>query len=419
VTEAEATLPAAAAAPGEATRNPFATKQFRWYWAAVVCGAMGVGIQVVTVPLFVRDRVAEDHRELLISLALISQTVPAAILMLFGGVASDRFQRQKIMTRVWFSAALVSVAYVVLTGAGVSAVWPVFILAAIVGSLDAFGQPARFSMPPQILPQPQVQNGIILNTVAFMTAFQFLGPSLGGLLSDVFNLTTAFAVEVAFLLTGALLATRIRVPKPVPTGKSVWADLADGVRYVRGRGVLIMLLFLQFMPGAFLIGPFRVTGVAMVNDILGGSDKFVGFLSAGFGLGALLGSVALTMVRPGRRGLLLCLAFLPGGVIFMAYGLSTWLPLSLALMIPWGLSAAVHINMITPLIQESAEPRMLGRVMSMSSLCFAISTPIGFAHSGLVANWFGPEPSIIASGAIFALVGVLCLLFMRPVRTLR
>lgn len=278
-------LPATTPSQSAATRNPFATRGFRWYWAAVVCGAMGVGIQVVTVPLFVRDRVAEDRRELMIAVALMCQFVPAAILMLVGGVASDRFQRQKIMTRVWFTAAAISVVYVALTGFEVQALWPVFILAAVIGSVDAFGQPARFSMPPQILPQAQVQNGIIMNTVAFMAAFQFLGPAVGGLVTDLVSLQTAFACEVGFLLLGALLATRVSVPKPVPTGKTVFADLADGLRYVRRSHLLPWLLILQLMPGLFLIAPFRVTAVAMVQDVYTESDRFVGLLSGGSGLG--------------------------------------------------------------------------------------------------------------------------------------
>ena len=73
------------AVPGtELTRNPFRTSAYRRYFAAVVCGAMGVGIQVVTVPLFVRDRVSADNRELLIGLALICQLLPQAVLILGG-----------------------------------------------------------------------------------------------------------------------------------------------------------------------------------------------------------------------------------------------------------------------------------------------------------------------------------------------
>ncbi len=414
---------AAPTAPGDAPippaddgRNPFRTVKYRWYWAAVVLGAMGVGIQMVTVPLFIRDRVSGDHRELIIAMALIAQTVPAALLTLVGGVAADRFERHRIMTRVWALAAVVSVMYVVITGFDWQQVWPVFILGAVIGSLDAFGAPARFSMPPQILPRSQVQNGIILNTVAFMAAFMFLGPAVGGILADFANLTVAFGAEVVFLLMGAALATRVRVPKPVSTGKSVFGDLADGIRYVAGRRVLLALLGMQLLPGLFLIAPFRVTLVAMVDDVLNSGDRYVGFMSAGFGIGVLAGSFALTLVRVRRRGLLLCAAPIAGGINLLAYGLSENLGLSLALMLPWGLGAAIFINMVTPLLQEHTEPQMLGRVMSMSSLAFGIATPLGFAQAGVLANAWGPQVALIVSGATISVLGVLCVLFLRPVR---
>lgn len=419
--EAAAAPPAAALAPAEVelSRNPFRTPAYRRYFAAVVCGAMGVGIQVVTVPLFIRDRVSADNRELLIGLALICQLLPQALLILVGGVAADRFRRHRIITRVWSVAALVSLVYVALAVSDASAVWPVFILGAVIGSLDAFGQPARFSMPPQILPRQQVQNGIILNTVAFMAAFQFLGPSAGGLLSDFFNLATAFAAEVAFLVAGALLISRVQVPSPVPTGKSILGDLADGLGYVRRSPAIMALLAMQLLPGLLLIGPFRVTIVGMVQDVFHESDKFVGLLSGAFGSGALGGSIALTMLLIRRRGLVLCMAPIPGGLILIGYGLSTDIWVAVGLMVAWGLSAAVFINMVTPLLTETADPARLGRVMSVSSLCFAISIPLGLAHASVVSTIWSPEAALVASGVVCAALGVLCVIFLAPVRRLR
>ena len=128
--------------------------------------------------------------------------------------------------------------------------------------------------------------------------------------------------------------------------------------------------------------------------------------------------MALTGIRLSRRGLILCAAPIAGGVIFIAYGASSNIWLSLALMVPWGLSAAVFINMVTPLMQEESSPAMLGRVMSMSSLAFAISTPLGFLHSGVVSNFWDPRASVILSGAVFAVIGLFCVLFLRPVRRL-
>ncbi|WP_322796292.1 MFS transporter, partial [Tepidiforma sp.] len=183
-----------AAAAG--SRNPFAVAQYRMWWVASVAAGAGVGIQAVTVPLFIRDRVDEDARALAIAAALICQTLPGALLALVGGVVADRVERRRILVRTYLVAAAVSLVYVVLSGADVRWTWPVFLLAAVVGSAGAFTNPARQSMMPQILSQSQIQNGAIFGTLAFMAMLQFGGPMAGGVLADFAGLTAAFGVEV-------------------------------------------------------------------------------------------------------------------------------------------------------------------------------------------------------------------------------
>jgi hypothetical protein len=111
-------LPVAGAGASVVNRNPFTVSNYRRWWAASVVGGMGVGIQAVTVPLFVRDRVSDDNRGLAIAFALICTTAPGAVLALLGGVIADRVERRRILVRTYTVAALVSLAYVVLSGIG-------------------------------------------------------------------------------------------------------------------------------------------------------------------------------------------------------------------------------------------------------------------------------------------------------------
>ncbi|WBL35246.1 MFS transporter [Tepidiforma flava] len=111
-----------AAAAGEVTaagisRNPFTVAKYRAWWFASVAAGMGVGIQAVTVPLFIRDRVAEDQRAAAIAAALICQTLPGAALALLGGVVADRVERRRVLVRTYqIVAAAVSLVYVALAG---------------------------------------------------------------------------------------------------------------------------------------------------------------------------------------------------------------------------------------------------------------------------------------------------------------
>lgn len=401
------------------TRNPFAVARYRRWWLASVLAGTGVGIQAVTVPLFIRDRVAEDDRAIAIAAALICLNLPAAIFALVGGVVADRTERRRILVRTYAVAAVVSMAYVVLSGMDVSVIWPVFPLAAVVGAAGAFTNPARQSMMPQILDRAQLQNGVILGTMAFMATLQFGGPTLGGLLADGPGLTLAFGAEVVLLLLAALLFGSIATDQPIPSGRSVRSDMVEGLRYIRGRPDLLGVLLLGTVPGVFIMGPFAVNIVIIVSDVFDASDKFVGLFWGCFGGGIVLGSALMTVVRLPKRGMSLCLSLVFGGALVAAFGASDVLWLSMALLFVSGIvGPAVFINYAVALLQEHAAPQMLGRVMSMYGLSFMASSPVGYLQGGIVSSMFGPQVAVAGSGLVACALGVLCVLFLRPVRTL-
>ena len=373
----------------------------------------------MTVPLLVRDRVAADERAPLIAAALIAQTLPGALLALVGGAVADRVERRRILLRTYAAAALVSACYVALAGLDVRAIWPVFPLAATVGAAGAFTNPARQSLLPQLVDRDQLQNGVILGTMGFMATLQFLGPTVGGLVADARGLAAAFGLEVVLLALAAVLFARIRTAPPPPSGRSVLGDLTDGVRYVAGEPTLRALVLLATIPGVLFVGPFAVTVPIVVPDVLHASDKWVGLLWGSFGGGVFAGSVLLTLRTLPRRGLAICLANLAGGVVLVLYGRSTTRGASTALLFLWGLGASVFINYVVTLLQERSDPTRLGRVMSMYSLVFFLSMPLGYAQAGALTRAHGPQAALVASGVAAAAIGLACLLGLRSVRALR
>jgi MFS family permease len=399
-------------------RNPFTSSRFTRWWLATLVAGTGVGIQTVTLPLFIRGRVPTDTRALAIAAALIAQTLPGALLTLVGGAVADRVERRRILVRTYAVVALVSSAYVLLAAIDFRQVWPVYLLAAIVGSAGAFTNPARQSMLRLLVTPEQLQNGVILGTTGYMATFQFLGPSIGGLVADAAGLIPAFALEVVLLAIAAAIFSGVGTDVPTPTGRNILGDLIDGLRYVRSEPAILSLLLLSTTIGLFFIGPFGVTVAILVPDVLHAGDKWVGLLTGCFGGGVLIGSMLLTLKRLPRRGIAVGATTLVGGILSIAYGLSTTLWISAALQFISGLNAAVFANYAVALLQERADPARLGRVMSMYSLAFFASMPIGYAQAGLITDRFGPQVTLIESGVLAALVGLVCLIWLKPVRSL-
>jgi MFS family permease len=114
----------------------------------------------------------------------------------------------------------------------------------------------------------------------------------------------------------------------------------------------------------------------------------------------------------------LCLSPIYGGFVFILFGISESLAVSMVVLAFFGVGAAIFINLAVTLLQEYAEPAKMGRVMSMYSLAFLGSAPLGYLQAGIITSIWGPQTAIIVSGATIALIGALCLLLLKPVRSL-
>lgn len=409
----------AEAAPETGPRNPFVSRDYRAWLTASVVTALGVGIQIVTVPLFIRDRVEPDERAAVIAGALIIQTLPGVFLTLLGGVVADRIEPRLLLFRATAVMATVSAVYVVLSAAEVTIVWPVFALSAAVGAVAAFEQPARQGVLPQMVTRPQLQNAVILGNVGFLAAGQFAGPALGGFVGGDAGLTAAFALETALLALGALLFLTLGHYEPrVPERHDVRTELLEGLRYVRRSRNIVGLLILAAMPGIFYAGPLTVNMLLVVEDVLMLEDRWVGILFGTFGAGMIISSALMTLRPLPRRGLLLALSPIVGAPLLVLFGLSETPWLTVAALLAIGPPAAIFTNLSLALLQEQTDEAVMGRVMGVYSLMFVASAPIGYAQTGLVTSLIGPQASIVASAAAGGVAGIALLIWL-PVRKLR
>ena len=401
------------------SRNPFRNRDYRSWLTASVVMALAVGIQIVAVPLFIRDRVEPDERAAAIAGALMIQELPGVLLTVFGGVLADRVEARFILVRATAVAAVVSAVYLVLSAASVTILWPVFLLSAVIGAIAAFEQPARMGVLPLIVSRPQLQNAVIVGNVAFLAASDFVGPALGGLVAGLSGLTAAFSLQTGLLAAGALLFLLLRGYRPVVEEEtSIRGDLVEGFRYVLRSPAILGLLLLTAMLGVFFAGPISVNMLLIVEDVLELGDEWVGILFATFGAGMIVSSALMTLVPLPRRGLLVAVTPVLAAPPLILFGLSETPWLSVLALLAIGPPAAIFMNLGLALLQEKTPQPVMGRVMGLYSLMFAASVPIGIAHTGLVTTLWGPQASFVGSSIAGGIVG-LALLIWSPVRKLR
>jgi MFS family permease len=408
----------AVAAQPRADRNPFAGAQYCWWWGMTFCASVAVGLQLVSVPAYVLDRT--DTR-FYVALALLCQTVPTALLTLLGGATADRTARRRILLTTLAVAATTSVAYLALSLGDVRAIWPVFLIAAVVGATTAFQGPARSALVRMLAPGARLQNGVIFSTLAFMGGSQFIGPAIAGPTIRAFDLTAAFALEAVLLAAAWLCATRLRGIDDglAPPSTGLAEQVKEGARYVRSEARMWQLMLLSAVPGMFFMGVSQAVFPVFARDTFNGGADAQSLLNGGMGLGVLGGSLLLTRWGPRQRRGRWIIAGLPySGAMMVLTGLAPSLQVAAALLLFSGLGAAVFINYSSTLLQTYAEPRLIGRVMSLWSLCFMAAVPVGNLYAGIGIQFSDPRAVLVGSGLVSAALGVVAFSTLRAARSL-
>jgi MFS family permease len=179
---------------------------------------------------------------------------------------------------------------------------------------------------------------------------------------------------------------------------SIWANLLDGVRYVRAERTIAILVLLAAIPALFILN-YLVLMPVFARDVLQIGAPGLGLLNASLGVGALSGALIVAILRPGGgSGRLMLLGLGAASLGLIVFGLSTWLPLSCVALAGLGASQVAYYSTTNTLIQVLVSPRLRGRVLSLYILTSLGVIPFGNLIAGAVAERFGPSLALAGGG---------------------
>lgn len=382
---------------------PLRNRDFRLLWSGMCASLLGDGVFLVAIAWQVY---ALSNAPAALATVGIAMTVPTIVFLLVGGVVSDRFDRRRVMLAADVVRGLAVGAMAWLSLGGQIEVWHIAALVAVYGSGQAFFAPAFDAIVPDVLPASQLPQANSLDQFVRPLALRLAGPALGGVLIDAVGVGAAFALDaVSFAVSaGALLAMRSR-PKAQRETASFAADLKAGFSFVRGH----VWLWGTFVSAAFayllFMGPVEVLLPFLVKNELDASAADLGAVFAAGGV-ASLACAALMGQRglPRRDVTFMYLAWTLATVAVMGYGLasSVWV-LMLASFAFNGLETIGTIVWAT-IKQRNVPPELLGRVSSFDWLISIGLLPLSFALTAPVSAALGAQTTLIAAGALGAVV---------------
>jgi MFS family permease len=330
--------------------------------------------------------------------------IPVFLAAPLGGIVADRYNRQRVVIGTQIASMILAVILAVLTLTHRITVPEIFVLAALMGVVNAFDIPGRQAFLVDMVGKEDLMNAIALNSSMFNGA-RIIGPAIAGILVAKIGEGWCFfanAVSYIAVIIGLVL---MRVPPRThrPTGSPI-AHIIEGFRFVRDTAPIKALLLLLGLISLVAM-PYTVLMPIFADRILHGGARGLGILMGATGVGALLGALTLA-TRTGVHGLGRWVTFSCAGfaITLMAFALSRNFWLSAALLVPVGFCMMLEMSSSNTLIQAMVPDHLRGRVMSVYSMMFMGMAPFGALFGGALADRIG-APLTVCMGAVACLGG--------------
>jgi MFS family permease len=351
---------------------------------------------------------------LLLGAVGFASQIPVFLVAPVGGITADRFNRHRVVIATQVASMLLALVLAALTLTGRVQIWHVFVLAALLGVVNAFDIPARQAFLVDMVGKEDLMNAIALNSSMFNGA-RVIGPAVAGILvAKLGEGWCFFANGVSYIaVIIGLLMMDVHAPPRVSAETSPLEHIIEGFRFVnrtvpiRALLMLLGLVSVTGMPYVVLMPIFadRIlhSGGQELASLIGSKDLGavrLGILMGATGVGALLGALTLA-VRSGVKGLgtwvTVCCAGFGLSLILFALSKSFWL--SVILLLPVGYFIMLQMASSNTLIQVMVPDAMRGRAMAVYSMMFMGLAPVGALLGGALSDRLG-APFTVAIGGL-------------------
>jgi MFS family permease len=380
------------------TFSSLGNRNFRYYFAGQSVSLVGTWMQSVTQSWLVYTW---THSGFYVGLVVALQTLPILLFGPIGGTLADRFGKHQILFYTQAAALGQALVLAVLALTGHLQLWELFTMAVLLGLINMVDNPTRQTFIGEMVGREQLPNAVTLNSVMVNVA-RAVGPAIAGILIATVGSGWCFlvnAVSFLFVLT-SLRAMNTSELAPAPRADRFRGQLGEGFRYVAATPVIRDALIMMALIGC-LTYEFQTTLPLMAGSTFHGDSRTYGYLTACMGVGAVIGGLMAAGRRSGTPARLVTAAAVFGVAVALA-ALAPSLVVEELVLLLVGACSVTFLALGNSTLQLEAEPSMWGRVMSLWSVAFLGSTPVGGPVVGLIAGSLGARYGL-GVGAVAAL----------------
>jgi MFS family permease len=339
-----------------------------------------------------------------LGLVAFADLFPTVLLGPLAGTLADRWDRLRVTRSTMALVALIALALFALTATGTITAPRLLALAALLGVVAAFNQPARLALTPALVPESDLTSAVAIISVAFNLA-RFLGPAAAGLIIATAGIPAAYLAAACTFAIFLVALSRIRIaPTAAPQAgrQGLFSEAAAGLRYTTSHAGIAAVLGLML---ASNIGarPLIELLPGFTADVFKAGASGLAVLTSSAGLGAIIAGIWLSSRGDGSdlvhiltvSTLIVALS----AALFVATD-RLWAGAAVLVMTGFGMASA-GIAAQT-LIQISVEGSMRGRVLGIYALLFRGGPAFGALIMGGVSEYVGLRlPVLVGAIGVF------------------
>jgi len=379
-------------------------RNFRAFFVGEVISTVGSWMQMLAQSWLVLE-LTDSGTALGVTLAL--QTLPMLLIGAWTGVIADRVDNRKILQVTAVAGALQAIGLGAMEATGHVTVHWIWAFALVLGIVGAFERPALHAMIFELAGPDDLSSAIgIASTIN--SGGRLLGPALAGLIIATAGTAPVFFLNAltfaAILVALALIPDSARHQRSTDT---VAVKMRDGLAYVWREPTLRLAMGVMAIVGLFAFN-FAIIIPTMIRFEFDASAGALGIVQMVGGIGSVLGGLAAgTFYRPTTRRLGV-IAVVFGVCIFLA-SLAPGVAAFAALWLPLGIASAMFTTVDQTVLQQTAAPAFQGRVMSLFTIAWMGTTPIGGLIAGTVIDTWSARGALVMGATAAVGAGLLAL----------
>jgi MFS family permease len=393
-------------------RRTFASlvvRNYRLFFIGQAISLSGTWMQTVAQGLLVLQLTGSG-----VALGLITalQTLPVLLFGAWGGVLVDRLPKRNILYATQGISCVASLALGVLTMTGEVRLWMVYGIALVLGGTKIFDNPARQTFVREMVGPDRLTNAVSLNSME-MNLARVIGPTIAGILVATVGIGACFVIDgLSYIVVIAMLVA-MKADELQPARRLVRAkgQLMEGLRYVWSQPVLRTTLVMMAIIGTFTY-EFQVVLPLFSEFTFHTGASGYAALTAAMGIGAVVGGLYTAGRGTSTMRMLVTSASFFGLAVILT-SLAPTLHVALIGMVIVGFFSITFTSVGNVTLQLNSAQEMQGRVMSLWSVAFLGTTPIGGPIMGTIGEHAGARWALLIGGLAAVAAAGLGLLAVR------